>query len=231
MKAKKLFRFAAISQFEHVFEFPEGMADKWAAFFGNQQDLILELACGKGEYSVNLAKSFPQKNFIGVDIKGNRMYVGAKKALDEAVNNVAFLRTRIENITTYFHPHAVSEIWITFPDPFLRDSKAKNRLTHHKFLAMYQQILKPDGCIHLKTDSKELFEFTLEMVAHHQCEVLELNPDVYAKGTPAFPLNIQTFYEGMHLADNRTIQYIRFKLPATKIVIPPKKQINEETPV
>lgn len=224
MKAKKLYRFAEISKFPHVFEFPEQMADRWGQHFGNSNDLVLELACGKGEYSVNMAKAFPEKNFIGVDIKGNRMFVGAKKALDEQIPNVAFLRTRIENITTYFHPAQVAEIWITFPDPFLRDGKAKNRLTHHKFLKMYQQILKPGGLVHLKTDSAELFQFTKEMVAHHGCEIVQLNNDVYAQGTPAFPLNIQTFYESMHLADNRTIQYISFKLPQEEIIVPAKKK-------
>lgn len=224
MKAKKLYRFAEISKFPHVFEFPEQMADRWGQHFGNSNDLVLELACGKGEYSVNMAKAFPEKNFIGVDIKGNRMFVGAKKALDEQIPNVAFLRTRIENITTYFHPAQVAEIWITFPDPFLRDGKAKNRLTHHKFLKMYQQILKPGGLVHLKTDSAELFQFTKEMVAHHECEIVQLNNDVYAQGTPAFPLNIQTFYESMHLADRRTIQYISFKLPQEEIIVPAKKK-------
>lgn len=224
MKAKKLYRFAEISKFPHVFEFPEQMADRWGQHFGNSNDLVLELACGKGEYSVNMAKAFPEKNFIGVDIKGNRMFVGAKKALDEQIPNVAFLRTRIENITTYFHPAQVAEIWITFPDPFLRDGKAKNRLTHHKFLKMYQQILKPGGLVHLKTDSAELFQFTKEMVAHHGCEIVQLNNDVYAQGTPAFPLNIQTFYESMHLADQRTIQYISFKLPQEEIIVPAKKK-------
>ncbi|MBL7753493.1 MAG: tRNA (guanosine(46)-N7)-methyltransferase TrmB [Chitinophagaceae bacterium] len=224
MKAKKLYRFAEISKFPHVFEFPEQMADRWGQHFGNSNDLVLELACGKGEYSVNMAKAFPEKNFIGVDIIGNRLFVGAKIALDVQIPNVAFLRTRIENITTYFHPAQVAEIWITFPDPFLRDGKAKNRLTHHKFLKMYQQILKPGGLVHLKTDSAELFQFTKEMVAHHGCEIVQLNNDVYAQGTPAFPLNIQTFYESMHLADQRTIQYISFKLPHEEIIVPAKKK-------
>lgn len=231
MKAKKLYRFAEISKFPHVFEFPEQMAERWAQHFGNEHNLVLELACGKGEYSVNMAKAFPDKNFIGVDIKGNRMFVGAKKALDEQIPNVAFLRTRIENITTYFHPAQVAEIWITFPDPFLRDGKAKNRLTHHKFLKMYQQILKPGGLVHLKTDSAELFQFTEEMVAHHHCEIVQLNRDVYAQGTPEFPLNIQTFYESKHLADERTIQYISFRLPQDEIIVPAKIKKDAQIPL
>lgn len=229
MKAKKLTRFAAIKSFQNVFEFPENMAARWQEVFKNDHPVILELACGKGEYTVNMAKAFPDKNFIGVDIKGNRMFVGAQKALKENIENVCFLRIRIESILQYFAPQSISEIWITFPDPFLRDSKAKNRLTHHKFLALYQQLLKPDGIIHLKTDSTELYDFTLEMIHHHHCNIIQNNADIYSKGTPDFPLNIQTFYEGMHLADNRIIKYVSFQLPEKAIEIPPKKKQNEET--
>ncbi len=231
MKAKKLKRFAAIKEFQNVFEFPENMAEKWSQVFNNNHPIVVELACGKGEYTVNMAKAFPEKNFIGVDIKGNRMFVGAQKALQENITNVCFLRIRIESILQYFSPQSISEIWITFPDPFLRESKAKNRLTHHKFLAIYQQILQPKGLMHLKTDSTELYEFTKEMIAHHQCERLEDIPDIYKNGTPDFPLNIQTFYEGMHLADNRIIKYLQFRLPESSIIVPQKKKIHEEDPV
>lgn len=227
MQGKKLMRFAELKTFKNVLEFPENMASRWSEHFINSKPLVLELACGKGEYSVNMAKAFPEKNFVGVDIKGNRMYVGAKKALQEGIENVAFLRTRIEQIDQYFAPLSVSEIWITFPDPFLRDGKAKNRLTHHKFLALYQKILVPGGIVHLKTDSAELYAFTEEMVAHHQCEVIQNIGDVYQKGTPEFPLNIQTYYEGKHLEDKRTIRYISFRLPDTAIVVPPKKKKDE----
>ena len=228
MKAKKLKRFAEISTFPNVFQFPEQSKDKWQTIFGNDNPIVLELACGKGEYTVNMAKAFPDKNFIGIDIKGNRMYVGAKMALQQEISNVRFLRIRIEQILDYFNPQSIAEIWITFPDPFLRESKAKNRLTHHKFLKMYQSILVENGLIHLKTDSKELFDFTNEMIAHHQCPLVERIDDVHKNGTPAFPLSILTFYEGMHLADNRTIQYVCFRLPSTKIVVPPKKKRHEE---
>lgn len=227
MKAKKLYRFAAIRDMKNVFEFPENFASAWkTSVFKNSNPIVLELACGKGEYTVNMAKAFPDKNFIGVDIKGNRMFVGAKKAIDEQVSNVAFLRTRIEQILSYFEPHSVAEIWITFPDPFLRESKAKNRLTHHKFLALYQEILVPGGIIHLKTDSTELYDFTQEMIAWQQCSIVEKIDNIYAHGTPAFPLNIQTFYEGMHLADQRTIHYISFTLPKQKVIVPPKQKLN-----
>lgn len=227
MQGKKLMRFAELKTFKNVLEFPENMASRWSEHFSNTKPLVLELACGKGEYSVNMAKAFPEKNFVGVDIKGNRMYVGAKKALHEGIENVAFLRTRIEQIDQYFAPHCVSEIWITFPDPFLRDGKAKNRLTHHKFLALYQKILLPGGIVHLKTDSPELYTFTQEMVEHHHCEVVQNIADVYHKGMPEFPLNIQTYYEGKHLEDNRTIRYISFRLPSASIVVPPKKKKDE----
>lgn len=228
MKAKKLKRFAEISTFSNVLQFPENSKEQWHEIFGNDHPIVLELACGKGEYSVNMAKAFPDKNFIGIDIKGNRMYVGAKMALQQDIKNVRFLRIRIEQILEYFAPQCISEIWITFPDPFLRESRAKNRLTHHKFLKMYQSLLKPEGIIHLKTDSKELFDFTNEMIAHHACEVVQKIDDVHKNGTPAFPLSILTFYEGMHLLDHRTIQYVSFKLPHNEIIVPPKKKLNEE---
>lgn len=227
MQGKKLMRFAELKTFKNVFEFPENMANKWKEHFTNSNPIVLELACGKGEYSVNMAKAYPDKNFIGVDVKGNRMYVGAKKALQEGIENVAFLRTRIEQIDQYFKPHSISEIWITFPDPFLRDGKAKNRLTHHKFLALYQKILSPDGIIHLKTDSPELYTFTEEMVEYHACEVVQHIPNVYKQGIPAFPLNIQTYYESLHLLDQRIIRYISFKLPSATIIVPPKKKKDE----
>lgn len=228
MKAKKLTRFAAIKTFKNVFEEPEDRPVLWNEIFQNGKPIVLELACGKGEYTVNMAKAFPEKNFVGIDIKGNRMFVGAKKALDENIENVCFLRIRIETILQYFKLNSISEIWITFPDPFLRESKAKNRLTHHKFLAMYQQLLSENGIIHLKTDSSKLYSFTKEMLVHHQCDVVNDLDDIYKNGVPEFPLNIQTFYESMHLADQRIIKYISFRLPKNTIIVPPKKKKDEE---
>lgn len=228
MKGKKLFRFAEIERFKNVFQYPENMQDQWQSFFGNKNPVVLELACGKGEYAVNMAKAFPNKNFIGLDVKGNRMYVGAKKALEENVNNVAFLRTQIQKVAEYFHPQSVDEIWITFPDPFLRDSKEGKRLTHSRFLKEYQKILKPSAKINLKTDSKPLFDFTAEMVELHKCELVQRIDDVYENGEPEWPLNIKTFYEGMHLEDNRTIQYICFRLPTKEIIVPPKKSFADK---
>ncbi len=228
MKGKKLFRFAQIAKFRNVFEKPENMAQQWAIFFGNQNEIVLELACGKGEYAVNMAKAFPDKNFVGIDIKGNRMYIGAKKALEENVQNVGFLRAQIQQIENYFLSKSVAEIWITFPDPFLKDGKAKNRLTHSRFLKEYQKVLKPGAKINLKTDSKPLFDFTVEMIELHNCELITRIDNVYETGEPDFPLNIKTFYEGMHLEDHRTIQYLCFRLPKAEIIIPAKKKTDEE---
>jgi tRNA (guanine-N(7)-)-methyltransferase len=133
------------------------MQGKWNSFFKNDNPIVLELACGRGEYTVGLSALFIDKNFIGVDVKGNRMYIGAKKCLDANINNAAFLRTQITLLSNYFNPAEVDEIWITFPDPQLRTSKSKKRLTHPVFLRLYKQLLQPKGCIHLKTDSPKLY--------------------------------------------------------------------------
>jgi tRNA (guanine-N7-)-methyltransferase len=227
MKGKKQFRFAAIREFENVLECPENMQGQWAAFFGNNNPIVLELACGKGEYTRNMAKAFPDKNFLGIDIKGNRIFVGAKEALGQGIKNVGFMRAQIQQLEDYFKYEEFQEIWITFPDPFLRDSKAKNRLTHSRFLKVYQALLPPNALIHLKTDSKPLFDFTQEMLELHKCVIHEKIDDIYAKGEPVFPLNIKTFYEKMHLEDKRTIQYISFSLPTEEIIVPPKKKKGE----
>src|SRR4029079_5198604 len=137
--------------------------------------------CGKGEYTVGLAKMYPAKNYIGVDIKGNRLWVGAKKCLDEKISNAAFLRTEIDKINTYFNAGEVDEIWITFPDPQLRKSKAKKRLTHPKFLRLYKEFIQPNGLIHLKTDSPDLYEFTKQVIGMYGCLVHKDYDDVYAE--------------------------------------------------
>src|SRR5688500_13990868 len=151
MGQKKLARFEELGSFKNVLQFPKDMAGKWKDFFGNNNPITLELACGKGEYTLGLAQLYPERNFIGIDLKGNRIWVGARKALNEELTNVAFLRTQIDHINSYFSAGEVSGIWITFPDPQLRVSKAKKRLTHPKFLRLYQQFLAPGGLIHLKT--------------------------------------------------------------------------------
>ncbi|MGN6511866.1 MAG: tRNA (guanosine(46)-N7)-methyltransferase TrmB [Chitinophaga sp.] len=217
MGHKKLIRFAEIETFPNVLIYPKDMQGAWAGHFGNTNPLTLELACGKGDYTLGLARLFPGQNFMGVDLKGNRIWKGAKTALDEKLANVAFLRTQIEALTDYFAPGEVKDIWITFPDPFLRQSKAKKRLTHPRFLSMYQQLLAPGGTINLKTDSKELYDFTRMVIAKTGCEKLEDIPDVYAQAEISPLLRIQTYYEGMHLADGRTIRFLKFALPAQPI--------------
>lgn len=194
-------------------EYPVGMQGQWQPFFKNQHPITLELACGRGEYAIGLAKLFPDQNFIGVDVKGNRMYIGAKKALDESLSNVAFLRTQIEMLPDYFAPAEVDQIWITFPDPQLRTSKAKKRLTHPRFLRLYQQVLKPGGCIHLKTDSPALYQFTKLVIEKYGLTEKESSENVYAADQVDPSLRIKTHYESLDIAQSNKIFYIRFSLP------------------
>lgn len=211
MGQKKLIRFAAIKTFSNVLEYPENMQGNWQQYFNNQHPIVLELACGRGEYTVGLSAMYPEKNFIGVDIKGNRMYLGAKKCLDEKQTNAAFLRTQIALLSNYFAVAEVSEIWVTFPDPQLRGSKAKKRLTHPQFLAIYQSILHPDGCIHLKTDSPKLYLYTKTVIELYGLLLVDDNPDVYAASTVK-ELFIKTHYESLDIAGSKKIFYLKFQI-------------------
>jgi tRNA (guanine-N7-)-methyltransferase len=223
-RKSKLKRFAEVATFPNVFEIDpaqvshlsnrEGMSQDlrggWASqYFQNDRPVILELACGKGDYTVALARDHPDQNYIGVDIKGARMWKGARTALESGLHNVAFLRTRIEFIDRFCSVGEVAGIWITFPDPF--EGKVTRRLTSGPFLDRYRQILKPGGIIHLKTDSWLLYEFTLEVIhSDPRCHVLYAHPDIYS-GPLAFPeLEHKTYYEIKHLAEGRTIKYLRF---------------------
>jgi tRNA (guanine-N7-)-methyltransferase len=217
MGHKKLIRFAEIETFPNVLIYPQNMQGQWSAFYKNNHPLTLELACGKGDYTVALARRYPERNFLGVDLKGNRIWRGAKTALDESIHNAAFLRTQIDKLDHYFAPGEIAEIWITFPDPFLRNSKAKKRLTHPKFLQLYQPLLAPGGTINLKTDSPELYEFTKEVIEAAGCTLIENIPDVYALSEIPPLLQIKTYYEGMHLEDGRTIRFLKFALPVTPL--------------
>lgn len=214
MGQKKLIRFEAIKSFPNVLQYPQGMKGNWNGFFKNDHPLTLELACGKGEYAVGLAALYPQHNFLGLDLKGNRIYIGAKKCLQEGLSNVAFVRTHIDKITDYFNPGEVSEIWLTFPDPQLRISRAKKRLTHPRFLRLYQQILSPGGCIHLKTDSPVLYRFTRRVIEMYGLSLQEDIGDVYAQESISPELSIKTHYEGLDIAHSNRIHYLRFVLPA-----------------
>jgi tRNA (guanine-N7-)-methyltransferase len=222
MGQKKLIRFEELKTMNNVLEFPQGMAGKWHAHFNNTAPIILELACGKGEYAVGLGQLYPTKNFIGVDMKGNRIWVGAKKAAN--LPNVAFLRTAIDQVNEYFSKDEVAEIWITFPDPQLRVSKAKKRLTHPKFLRMYQQFLVPGGLIHLKTDSPDLYDFTKEVIGLYGCIVHTDYNDLYKEAGIAEELKIKTHYESLDIAGSNRIHYICFSLPGQL----PGKEKDEE---
>ena len=214
MAQKKLQRFADIKTFANVLEYPKEMQGKWSDFFKNQNPVILELACGRGEYTVGIAKLFPQQNCIGVDVKGNRMYIGAKKCLEENITNAAFLRTQIEMLTDYFVAGEIDEIWITFPDPQLRISKAKRRLTHPRFLRLYQQVLKPGGIIHLKTDSPDLYHFTKKVIELYGLTIVDDCSDVYKLPHIKEELKIKTHYESLDIAQSNKIHYLKFTLPA-----------------
>jgi tRNA (guanine-N7-)-methyltransferase len=212
MGQKKLIRFEAIKQFPNVLEYPQDMKGKWSGFFKNENPLTLELACGKGEYAVGLGRLYADRNFMGIDIKGNRIWRGAKTALDEGLSNVAFVRSHIDKITDYFVPGEVSEIWITFPDPQLRGSRAKKRLTHPKFLRLYQKILQPNGLINLKTDSPDLYQFTLAVINLFELELLEHTDQVYAQEFIKPELMIKTHYESLDIAQSNRIHYICFRV-------------------
>lgn len=182
-------------------------------FFKNDHPLVLELGCGKGEYTVALAQKFPQKNFIGVDIKGARFWRGAKTAEETGIKNAGFLRTQIELIDHLFAENEVDEIWITFPDPQIKYKRTKHRMTNTEFLQRYKKILKPDGLMHLKTDSEFMHGYTLGLLHGQGHEVLYANHNVYRnEGAPAEVIGIQTHYEQMYLEINKAITYIRFKI-------------------
>ena len=214
MGQKKLIRFAELGTFPNVLQYPDGMAGKWAAFFGNDHPIVLELACGKGEYAVGLGRMFPGSNLIGIDVKGNRLWVGARQALREGLPNVAFVRSQIGMIHDCFAVNEVSEIWITFPDPQLRASRAKKRLTHPAFLRRFQQFTSQDGYLHLKTDSPDLYLFTKKVIEMYGLPLWEDIPDINVLESPDPRLKIRTHYEGLDISGSRKVHYLRFGLGA-----------------
>lgn len=220
MGKDKLRKFAEIATFPNVLQLDEGKAMKgqWRRqHFGNENDVVLELACGKGEYTVNLARMFPDRNFIGVDYKGNRLWRGAKTALEEGIKNVAFLRIQIENILDYFAWDEVAEIWITFPDPQPAKRRIKKRLTHPIFLAKYQQIVRQGGLIHLKTDNDGLHAYTLETLTELGVEPTAQTTDLYRSALADEVLSIKTYYEQKYLAVDKNINYLKWALPEQPI--------------
>ncbi len=226
-RRNKLEKFAQLLTFPNVYQnydpkFPslrhldgqiverQGQWSSW--HFHNQAELVLELGCGGGEYCLALAAKYPGRNFIGLDIKGNRIWKGARKAIKANLTNVAFLRTRIEQIPLFFNPAEVSQIWITFPDPFPKKSKVNRRLTSPAFLKRYEQILAPGAILHLKTDNLQLYDFTLETLdAASKYELISSTEDLYSSPLPMEDLDIKTYYEVQHLDKGRAIKYIQFQ--------------------
>lgn len=213
MGKDKLRRFAEIDTFSNVFQLDAGkpLNGNWAsAFFKNNNPVVLELACGKGEYTVNLAQLFPHKNFIGIDYKGNRIWRGAKDALEEGVSNVGFLRIQIEMLLDYFAPGEVDEIWITFPDPQPQISREKKRLTSPRFLKMYKQVLKPGGVVNLKTDNDDFYSYSTEKATELGLKIHIKTENLYHSEYADEVLSIKTYYEKKYLQHNKNINYLKF---------------------
>lgn len=225
-RRNKLEKFAELLSFPNVYESPDfhnpsliglygesvDLKGKWNELhFKNSNPIVLELACGRGEYTLALAAMYPEKNFIGLDIKGARIHQGAEIALERNITNAAFLRTKIELIEHFFDTGEIHEIWITFPDPFLKDSKSNKRLTSAFFLNKYRKVLDKDSIIHLKTDDPKLYEYTLEVIKEDPfAKLLYHDEDIYTKALPIEELAFKTYYEIKHLGENKTIKYIRF---------------------
>ena len=232
----KLEKFADMQAYPHVFEYPYAeivdatcpMKGRWCgSFFRNDRPLVLELGCGRGEYTVGLARLFPEKNFIGVDIKGARMWTGATESLHEGLANVAFLRTNIELIDRFFAPSEVSEIWLTFSDPQMK--KTTKRLTSTYFMERYRRFLKPGGIIHLKTDSPFLYTYTKCMVEKNRFPVLFQTDDLYHSGCTDPILSIRTYYEQQWLDRGMSIKYLKFALPLEGGLEEPDVEIELDT--
>ena len=197
---------------QEVFDDTLKLKGNWSkSFFKNEQPIVLELGCGKGEYSVNLAKMFPEKNFLGIDIKGARFWKGAKTSLEEKITNVGFLRTQIELVDLLFDENEIDEIWITFPDPQIKYKRTKHRMTNPEFLKKYKKILKPKGVVHLKTDSEYMHGYTLGLLQGLGLEIEYAHHDVYGTtNAPKEVTEIQTYYESQYLAIRKKITYLRF---------------------
>ena len=226
MSRQKSFRFRESKLMANILETGKPgylmQAGKWnSGFFLNDNPLVLELACGKGEYTFGLASKFPEKNFVGMDIKGARIYVGARQSLDEGLKNSAFLRGKIENLRTFFGWREVSEIWITFPDPRPKERDEKRRLTHPRFLELYQHVLKEDGFLHLKTDNKALMDYSKATVLEYGGEILVESDDLYGSPWKDQHFGIKTYFENKFTAQGYRINYLRFRLPVLEKPLKP----------
>lgn len=232
MGKNKLARFAEMKTFDCVMEYPYArlkdengfpLRGKWHdEYFKNQNPIVLELGCGKGEYTVGLARANADKNYIGIDIKGARMWKGARDATREALGNVAFIRTSIELISQFFAPGEVSEIWITFPDPQMQ--KTRKRLVSSRFLGHYRTVLKDGGSVHLKTDSPFLYEFASRLLKTNTLPVNAISSDIYGEGLSDASTSIKTFYEQQWLARGKKIKLVSFRLPQQGVITDPEEQ-------
>lgn len=227
---KKLQRFAEMETFSNViqpgfdetFSGDHSLKGKWSENFSNDHRIVLELGCGKGEYTTGLARKFPGANFIGIDIKGSRIWRGAKTALDENLQNVRFLRTHIEMINSFFNRDEVDEIWVTFPDPQLK--KKRKRLTSPRFLMRYSGFLKNNGLVHLKTDNTVLYHYTLRLAKINNLHIIHYTDDLYHSGINGTATAIQTFYERQFLDLGMKITYLCFELPNEKEIVEPEDE-------
>ncbi|MDR2936894.1 MAG: tRNA (guanosine(46)-N7)-methyltransferase TrmB [Rikenellaceae bacterium] len=216
-RENETFRCLLQPEFDDIFHKDHPLKGCWRTdFFGNDRPVCLELGCGKGEYTVALGRRHPDTNFLGVDIKGARMWRGAKTAAETGMTNVGFLRTRIEFIDSFFAPDEVDEIWITFPDPQLKMQRAKKRLTSAGFLALYAGFLRPDGVIHLKTDSRHLHDYTRAVAEHNGLVIEKTCADIYGTGLADEVLSVKTAYEMHYLSQGVPITYLRFRLDGKK---------------
>lgn len=236
MGKNKLEKFADLREFTNVYEFATledslqecELKGHWGEkVFGNNHPIVLELGCGKGEYTVGLARKYTDKNFIGIDIKGARMWTGAKQAIEENISNAAFLRTHIEFIDAFFGPEEISEIWLTFPDPQMK--KVTKRLTSSGFLRLYSRILRENGLIHLKTDSQFMFTYTRELVRINDFPVIFQTDNLYHSGLNDDILSIKTYYEQQWLSRGIDIKYIKFNFVNKEAISEPDIEIEPDS--